>query len=105
MRRDMRTIATILEWASDNETSGKPSKFEPETLSDEQIREAVSYIVPMLIDNGFLRKIADQPDFGGVPCYHITWKGHCFLDLFELAENSPDSAVRVASIVAITGLR
>jgi len=106
MRRDLSAIAAILQLVADNEANELPSVFtvknKPENVLEEHVVEMVSQLVPFLEINGFLRKIAEQPDFRNLECYHITWKGLCFLDLFDLAESSTEPLIKANALVVLT---
>lgn len=84
MRRDLKKINDILLIVLKNEIEGNPSMFAPENVPNEEDSASLSYYASMLIENGFLRKVPDQSDLYGFDCYRITWKGHCFLDLYNI---------------------
>jgi len=106
MRRNLPAIAAVLQHVADNQANELPAVFrlksKPENILEEQVAEMVSQLTPLLEQNGFIRKIAEQADFKGLDCYHITWKGLCFLDLFDLAESSNEVITKASAIVALT---
>jgi len=108
MRRNLPAIASILQIVATNEAKGEPTVFLPERISDKDARESVTHFAPMLAANGFLRKVEAQADFQGMDCYRITWKGHCFLDLFDRygnwQDNPPGSPMQVAAEIALLSL-
>ena len=84
MRRDLNLIHNVLQTVADNEDKGQPTVFAPENIENDIIRKSFTYNVKMLVENGFLRKIAEQADYQGTDFYHITWKGLCMLDMIEI---------------------
>ena len=109
MRRNLPAIAAVLQHVAHNQANELPAVFrlksKPENILEEQVAEMVSQLIPLLEQNGFIRKIAEQADFKGLECYHITWKGLCFLDLYNLAESSDEPLVRANAIVAYTAMQ
>jgi hypothetical protein len=110
-RREISACVSILGVVAENEAKGNPTAFFLENLAgrdESEIDKEIAYYVPMLVDNGFLRKIADQADFDGLVHYHITWKGHCLIDLFERYgdwDNYPEgSPIQVAAEIAVLSL-
>jgi hypothetical protein len=104
MKRSLSDIYAILLGVLEKEAEGSPTFFDPERIADDETREAMSYFVPMLIENGFLRKVENQPDYEGFNGYRLTWKGHCFMDLFETMANARKSKDLSAILIADTAL-
>lgn len=88
-----------------NEAKDQPTIFVPDRIPNEDAKKSMIYFAPMLISNGFIRKVEGQADFSQYDCYRITWKGHCFLDLYEycaeLHSNGPDSQQAALAQVAL----
>ena len=81
MRRRLSFITAILRCIVENEKLGEATIFRPDRMLD-GTEEQFNYFAPMLADNGFIRKVVEHPEHDDV-MYRITWKGHCFLDLFD----------------------
>jgi len=85
MKRTPVAISSILKVVLENETKNCPTVFVPERIPDETVRNSMTYFVPLMEKAGLLRKVEAQADFEGFDCFRITWKGHCYLDLFDLS--------------------
>ena len=103
MERDISIINDFLTSFREKEAKNEAPVFNLDVLVDDKASQIITYFVPMLVENGFLREVPDHPDFGGNKCYRITWKGHCFLDLYRLAKTSASADIRTAALVAVTG--
>jgi hypothetical protein len=97
MRRDLKAIYAILLGVINREIEGEPTVFAPENIPNEEVSQSFAYYTSMLIENGFLRKVEAQADFAGMDCYRVTWKGHCFMDMFEIL----DSAMKQGSLTEV----
>ncbi len=83
MKRDLSFIVSILCNAAEYEAKGAPTVFVPEQMSDKQRAADMVYWGEMLVNSGFLRRVATQPDTQPWDLYRITWKGYCLIDLYE----------------------
>ena len=106
IRRDLPLVATILQVVAEKQAKeippALPTKNIPYRPLDENVYNKISELAPILADNGFLRKIAEQHDFNNWDCYHITWKGQCFLDLFDYCDALPPGCpTRIAAEIAL----
>jgi hypothetical protein len=105
VERNIKTINDFLTSFREKEIRNEPAIIDFSLFTDDDAADReIIYFVQMLTANGFLREAPDQPDFDGHPCYRLTWKGHCFLDLYRLATTSTSDDVRVAALVAVTAL-
>lgn len=105
MRRDLEAIYVILQGFIFNEMKSQPTIFVLDRIPNEEIQRSMTYFAPMLVNNGFARKVEAQADFSERDCYRITWKGHCFLDLYEyyveLHKSDPDSQQTASARIAL----
>jgi len=101
MRRNLTAIYSILlAVANREERDSEPTVIVPERIPDEELSRSFAYFSNMLVENGFLRKVEAQADFGGVDCYRITWKGHCFIDMFEILESTMTQGTLTDTLIA-----
>jgi hypothetical protein len=90
-----------------NEAINEATHMHPNYIPDEGSREALIHHVPLMEQGGLIRKIAELPEFKGMDGYRITWKGFCFLDLYNIwvtAKREKDSTTALVSYVALVGL-
>ena len=107
MRRNLEKIYSLLTRALANESAtGMPSVYATENAdenNDSHMRAI--YFTEMLVKSGFLRQVNPQADFDNLVLLRLTWKGHCFLDLFDVFTSSPeDSPRRVAAEMSLLSL-
>jgi len=65
MRRNLTAIYSILlAVANREERDSEPTVIVPERIPDEELSRSFAYFSNMLVENGFLRKVEAQADFG-----------------------------------------
>ena len=101
MERNLTTVNKILKAFRDLEANGVPATTKIDMFSEDEISQTIRFHFKMLIDNGFLREVPDQPDFDGQKCYRITWKGLAFLDLFHIFDASTNDFERTVAQIAL----
>ena len=85
MARNLALINEILTSVYNREiVEGEPTSFVPEGISDKNLAKEFAYFGNKLAQNGFMERV-EVPGCEGVKAYRITWKGLCFLDLYEIA--------------------
>jgi hypothetical protein len=80
MRRNLPTIYAVLSLIDKSEKSGG-AIFNDEYLNDPD-NEGDKEILSLLVQSKLTTTATSSLD--PFKTYHITWKGHCFLDLFDI---------------------
>lgn len=100
MRRNIDALCGILSAVLEFEAQGKPIAFFTEILQDESLADQFGYYRDLLVEGGLLRIINPQPEFEGKHFYRVTWKGHCFLDLYERRRLAKREGKELESFIA-----
>ena len=102
MARNLALINDILTTIYNREiVEGEPTSFVPELVPDKNLAKEFTYFANKLSQNGFLERV-EIPGCEGVKAYRITWKGLCFLDLYEIAaRHTSDSLEALVADIAL----
>ena len=102
MARNWAMLNEILTTIYNREIAGgEPTSFAPEDIPDGSLAKEFTYFANKLSQNGFIERV-EVPDDEGVKAYRITWKGLCFMDLYEIAiRHSNDSLEALVADIAL----
>jgi len=105
MLRNMEVIQTILKRVLVIEAeSGEPTVFRQDENSDDIGGRAMRHWAEIMEKAGLLHKVEAQADFEGLDCFRITWKGHCFIDLYTIYAKAKESGNSLELLVASLAL-
>ena len=84
MKRDLMKIYGVLKMIDMHQDEAKGAVI-PDDLADDPDFN-IKRFLPLMVEDGLVALLTPQAEMPKTRAYRLTWKGHCFIDLYEISE-------------------